>query len=360
MLTRSFIRLVHVDQGYDPTHVAFADLRFPKGIQPEQRLAWSRVALDRVRAIPGVEFAGVSNSVPLNGAAFLTVVPPNAPTGTAGVTWWVAAVDQDYARVFAIPLKRGAWFAATPGPTDAVLSENAARAYFGDADPLGQDVTIHGTTYTVVGVVGRRTPESEPALPPPPMALYTAFSEWTRGYDEDFDPYGRRPRRVRGAAAPGAGFGGSHRSPRSRAIDGRDNFRFRREYRAVRVALGGIFGNRPDHGRHRHLWCRLARGRSRRTREIGIRMALGAERGAVQTLIVGGGALLLGIGLAVGFAGTVATTRLLRKILFQVSPMDPAAVSVVAALLAVTVLLASYIPARRAAAVDPMIALRQE
>jgi predicted permease len=357
VLTRSFIRLVHVDHGYDPARVAFADLRLPKGFAAEKRLAWSRVALDRVRAIPGVDVAGVSNSVPLNGGAFTTVVAPDAPPGTVGTTWWVAAVDQDYLRVFTIPLKRGTWFGAAPGPTDAVLSTNAAREYFGGADPLGRDVTVHGTTYTVVGVVADMR-QSGPALPPPPV-LYTAFSN---------DPSGPTRISIRTAGDPAALV-----EPLRQALLSVDRTvpidRVQPMMAMISASIAstelyvwllGAFSAIALIMAAAGIYGVVSHAVARRTREIGIRMALGAERHAVQSLIVGRGAALLTVGLGVGLAGTFVTTRLLRKFLFEVSPMDPVAVAVVAVLLAVTVLLASYIPARRAAKVDPMIALRQE
>jgi len=99
---------------------------------------------------------------------------------------------------------------------------------------------------------------------------------------------------------------------------------------------------------------------SQRTREVGIRMALGAERGDVLRLVLRQGMLLAAYGLVVGYAASLALTRVIAGLLFEVSPMDASASFVVAMLLAVVALLASYVPARRAARVDPMLALRHE
>jgi predicted permease len=270
-------------------------------------------------------------------------------------------VNQDYLRSMRIPLKRGREFTeqeVRQGANVVVISETLANAVFGDDDPIGQRLLLvmnEKTPIEIIGIVGdirHRTLEADPLpmmyLPVPspgstnltikmsgdPLSMASAVRREVRAIDSDQPIASIRTMEQVVAESVGA--------PRYRtSLLGLFAFI------AVLLAAIGIYGV-------------SSYAVAQRTHEIGIRMALGAEPRDVQWLVIGRGIRLTLVGVGAGLAGAFGLTRLLVRLLFGVTSTDPLTFASVAVILTGIALLACWIPARRAARVDPMIALRHE
>ena len=360
LLTRSFVRLVQLDPGFDPTHVVVAELRLPAVRYPTgaARAAFVRAVLQAVGSLPGVAGAAVSEGMPLSGYALGTVGIP----GRAAQPEWpmahIYAVSPDYFRTLAIPLRRGQTFDQANASAGVMIDEAAARAYFPGADPIGKQITFYThQTRPIIGIVGDVRQQNLHDPPPPHIYAYlgNAPAEYLKVL-------------VRTSGAPAPLVGALSQTIRSLdpkvPIDRTAPFAAwlgaplaaQRLYTlllasfavlALALAATGVYGI-------------AAYAVTRRTQEIGIRVTLGAGRAAVLRLIVGHGLALTLTGIALGVAGALATTQVLRAYLFEIGPRDPLVLTLVGFLVVATALVASYLPARRATKVDPMVALRYE
>jgi putative ABC transport system permease protein len=263
-----------------------------------------------------------------------------------------------------IPLKRGRDFNDSDGydvPFTAVINESLARTSFAGQDPIGRSIVCGLDSVKpmrIVGVVGDIRQDG-PARAP---------------RSEIYMPYQQHPGRatslsvvVRTAADPTSLFETMRRKARATSPDVPVKFTTLETLLAENVAaprfrtlLLGIFAGLAVCLAVAGVYGVMAYVVGQRSNEIGLRMALGASPGKVMGLVLGQGLALAGIGLAIGLAGAVVATRLLTKMLFEVKPGDPMTYAGVVVLLAVVALAASYIPARRATKVDPLVALRQE
>jgi len=357
LLLRSFVRLVHVDPGFDAAHVVTAELRLPgtRYAAAGARRAWVTQALERVRALPGVTVAAAATGTPLRGGEVSSVSVAGAPARRDQPWAWVTAADPEYFRVLRIPLLRG----ASLGERDGVLvDEAAARTYFSDADPLGKTIRFgRSAPRTIVGIVGDTRQESLHAAPPPHI----------------YEPLGQSPPPylkviVRAAGDPDHLVADVRRAVQSVDLDVpldavvsfttllADSLSRDRLYAwmvgvfaaaALTLAAAGMYGL-------------ASYAVTRRTREIGLRMALGASRQAVLELVMVRGVLLTASGVVFGIVGALGSTRVLRSHLFQVAPGDPTVLLVAGTVLMGVTLAATWLPARRATKVDPMVALRYE
>ncbi|MBA2602026.1 MAG: ABC transporter permease [Acidobacteria bacterium] len=323
--------------------------------------AYYPALLREVRAIPGIAAAGVSDRAPLDGSgAYMSASAKGRSTSIAR-----RAVTPGYFEAVGLPLRQGRY------PTDAdytagpfaVLSESAARAMFPGEPAVGREILLQKKAWSVVAVVGdarNKDPLPEPGERP---WLYLSYepdprSVFGAGLTVVVRPSGRipnLPEQLR-AAAQGIGpaviveqirsgrdwFGDRVATPRQRAtllslLGGL----------ALLLTLVGIFGT-------------TGYAVARRTREVGIRMALGARTRQMVRAIVVDAAGPVALGLVIGLAGAVAATRVLRSFLFETEPTDPLTLGTMLVLLASTALFAAWIPARRAARVDPVAALRAD
>ena len=370
LLIRSFLHLQEVQLGFRPDHLLTMRLALPgaKYQSPQQRLAFYDALLERVRAIPGIQGAGAISDI------FLTKTPSStnfaiegrAPTREQeNVEVPVDAVTPDYFRVMGIPLKAGRTFTPRDGP-DAppvvVINENMARHFWPGEDPLGKRFKYGGAQgeapwMTIVGVVGdmRRTgydapvryetflPYAQQAVPfmtlvvrtaRDPLALAPQVRAAVRAIDPDQPVYEIKSMdQLLSAMVAQRRF--------SMALLG--------TFAGLALVLGlvGVYG----------VTSYLV---AQRTREVGLRLALGAQPAQLIRMVVrqGMGAAALGIG--VGLVGALLLTRLMAGLLYAVSPTDAATLAAVTALLALATLVANYVPARRAARVDPLVALRSD
>jgi putative ABC transport system permease protein len=365
LLIRSFVRLQNVGPGFDPENVLTAriDLSREKYNLPEKAASfWSQLH-DRLAALPGVEAVGMNTELPLSGQPndmpFRVEGRPAEPNQRFGADF--RRVNQDYLHSMRIPLKRGREFTeqeVRQGANVVVISETLASGVFGDDDPLGQRLLLvmnEKTPLEIIGIVGdirHRTLEADPLpmmyLPVPstgstnltikvsgdPLSLAAAVRGEVRAIDPDQPIAAIRTMEQVVAESVGA--------PRYRtSLLGLFAFI------ALLLAAIGIYGV-------------SSYAVAQRTHEIGIRMALGAEPRDVQLLVIGRGIGLALVGVGAGLIGAFGLTRLLSGLLFGVTATDPLTFGGVAVILTGIALLASWIPARRAARVDPMVALRHE
>jgi putative ABC transport system permease protein len=276
-----------------------------------------------------------------------------------GVHW----VSPNWFSTMRVPLRRGRWFAPSDrinGPKVVVINEAAAKQYFSGEDPIGKRVAVYqGGFHTgaeIIGIVGdvkygtidsTARPDTYISYTQSRLSRMMIFAR-TTGDPTSFAPAVRAAVKRVVPAAPVFDI----RSMSSRISTATAQTRFSATLLAMfavvalSLAVMGIYGV-------------LSFAVAQRTNEIGIRMALGAERGNVLGLVMRDAAVLALIGLSIGVAAALAFTRVLRTMLYDVATTDPLTYAVMAGTLALAVLAASWIPARRASRVDPVIALRK-
>ncbi len=366
LTVRSLARLLAVDPGFKPERVLTAGVTLPESgyREPERRLNFFRAVLERLAAAPAVNSAGMVSHLPFGGVkAGTDVVAEGAPPPRPGDQniAFLRSIDPGYFRTLQVKLLRGRWF--TPrdpeGPPVAIINETLARLLWPRQDPLGRRFgSLRSTArLTVVGVTAdiRNTslaeePDPEyfvpytqtPAMtmslvvrtPLDPMRLASTIRAAVRELDKDV--------------------------PISEVAPLETSISRSTMVRRFSVSLLGAFALIALLLAAVGIYGVISYSVTRRTPEIGVRMALGAARGRIAAMVVGRAVMLGAIGVAIGLAASAALTRLLRSMLFGVSATDPAVFAAAAVFLLVIAALAAYIPARRAAAVDPLIALRHE
>ena len=367
LMTRSLIRLQNVSSGFDARGVVTAELTLPKSPYAERRdrARFFSELVERLRAAPGVLSAGLTTQLPLSGENMNFAIEVEGRPKIAGEfpSTDLRAVDSGYFKALRIPLRRGRMFSAADGansPRVLLINEALARRYFPRQDPVGRRLTlgINGFEGAVIGVVGDvkqvslETPATEETY-----VLYAQAPFW---------PTARLV--VRTAREPLASA--SRVLEEVRALDPSQAVAAVRTLEDVtarstaqprfRAVLVGLFGALALALAAIGLYGVISYGVSRRHREIGIRMALGAGSGQVIRLVLSQGLFLAGIGVSAGALAAVASARLLSSFLFGVSPTDPATFGATAGVLFAVAALASYLPARRAARIDPGNALKQE
>jgi putative ABC transport system permease protein len=376
LLIRSFWRLQEVAPGFDPRNVLTAEVWLPTPNQPdrgryfapEKKVAFARQLLERVRALPGVEYAGLTTGLPLgsNLSSGLFTAEGRETLGLEGSARGEARrVTPDYFRAMGIPLLSGRAFTESDDRVPAsvaVVGERLARRIWPGEDPLGKRLKLGGPTstapwLTVVGVVG--DVKSRGMDVETPLQIYIPFFSEPNLYMALAARTNSDPAALTRVVAEEA-----------RAIDGDQpvyNVRTMEQALAVSTAqrrfstlLLGIFAGVALVLAAVGIYGVMAYAVSQRTREIGVRMALGARPGHILRLVVGGGMAMALAGVAAGLAAAFALTRVMAGLLFDVSATDPLVFGAISILLVGVALLACYVPARRAARVDPLVALRTE
>jgi putative ABC transport system permease protein len=363
LLVQSLHHLLRVRLGMRTDHLltVYTESMGPGYASPQQRIAFFEDALRRIRALPGVRAATISEGALLSGATF---IEPVLRAGHAQArNFKHRTVGPGYFRTLGIPMLRGRDFDARDtrkSPLVVIVSETLARELWGTANPVGKQVVAEDKTPTRAEVVGVVADVRDNRLRPRTEAeVYTALLQ---------TPQAGASFLVRGAGSP-AVLGreirstlwsidpnllvGAPRTVRAILTERRAEPRFEAWLTTVLALVGLALGLVSVYGLFEYSV-------ERRQREIGLRMALGAEKGDVLRLVLGEGLRVAAWGITIGLAAALAAAHLMRSLLYGVSATDPAIFAGLAAALATVSLLACYIPARRAMRVDPNVALRQE
>ena len=373
LLIRSFVRLVDVDPGYDPANVVTAQLSLPsaKYRTATAQQAFFTALLDRMSAVAGVRAVGTTNMLPLTpGNMILTFGIQGQPQPTSPQDMpraSVRIVSSGYAEAMGLHLVEGRFFSSRDTAATApvlVVNESAARQYF-DGHAVGSRVQLFGPDpIEVVGEVGDVRHTGLDAAPQPEMYL---LGSQVAGELPAAGP-GGMSLVVRSAGDPLALVPFLRQAVLDLDHDiPLDNVMTMEARVSASVAgprfyalLLGAFALLALVLASVGLYGVLAYNVTQRRREIGVRMALGAERGTILRLVVRQGLVLTFVGVVLGVAGALGVTRFLKTLLFGVTPNDPGTYVAICALLVIVAGLACWVPARRAARVDPMAALRFE
>ncbi|HEY2737155.1 MAG TPA: ABC transporter permease, partial [Thermoanaerobaculia bacterium] len=376
LMVKSFERLRSVDPGFDPQGVLTLRLDLPPAEYRDTAatLGFIQRLLERVRALPGVAAAGTTFPLPLTGSTpssgyWIEDFPPG------GDQVWpqlgTRFVSPGYFSAMHIPVIEGRVFDRLDPArrTDVVVNRALAERYWPGASALGKRLSLERPGewfwYTIAGVVGDVHDAGLESQPTPcvyyPMVRFSSV-EWAprsisliiRGGTADGDPtaFVAPLRAVVRSLDPNLPLAQVRplREVVERSI-ARTSFTMLLLVVAAAVAL--VLGSVG-------IYSVIAYAVSQRTREIGVRMALGATRHDISRMVLGEGLAITCLGIAVGLAGALALTRLMLALLYGVSPTDPATFVAVPALLAGVALLATWVPARRAARVEPLVAIRCE
>jgi putative ABC transport system permease protein len=370
LLIRSFERLRAVSPGFDPHNLLTVKIDLPhsKYAKPGQSVNFFHGLLDRVRALPGVESASAGAFLPFTGLGAATDVSVIGRPASQVVSEWdgadVRVVELGYFQTLRIPLLRGRFFNAREEAEEShvvIINDAMARHVWPNQDPIGQKIVIdmkdQNLPSTIIGVVGDVKQEGldssfhatvywpHPELPftfmtlairtqGDPLRLAHAVEEQVEAIDSD---------------QPVSQVRTMEQWMSETTAQARFQTLLLTVFAGMALALAvvGIYGV-------------VSYSVTQRTRELGIHIALGAQAGDVLGMVAREGVWLAGAGLAVGLALSVAVTRLLASLLFQVGTLDPLTFMGMTVLLAMVALAASLVPARRAMRVDPMVALRHE
>ena len=366
LMIKSFGRLIATRTGVDPDHVLTVRINLPGAGRAPGVVAFFSQLEARVASQPGVVSTGLMNCHALSGGCGGTIISfpgrPPVPQGSEPPVGLPMA-SPGYFKTMKIPLLRGRMFTDSDRPDTpkvVLINETAARSFWPGEDPIGQHIGLGANGYEraeVIGIVGdvRYGQMDEPAKPD----VYINFAQAPRGALILYARTSGNPAALTQAVRQEVHalnrdlpvFDVKTMSDRISAATARARFSaiLLAVFAGIALALSavGIYG----------VMSYLV---TQRTREIGIRMALGARQGDVLSLVLGRGITLAAVGVALGVGGALAATRLLETMLYEVRPGDLETYLVIAGVLLGVALAASYIPARRAAWVDPSSALRAE
>jgi putative ABC transport system permease protein len=368
LLMRSFWRLLQVNPGFQPDHVLAMDVALPgaKYAQGSQQAAFFQQVLQRIESLPGIISAGAVVNLPLSGNNSTTGVtaddrPTPAPPDVPQIDYRL--ISANYFRTLNIPLRAGRQFTerdAQGSPGVVIINETMTRRFWPDEDPVGKRLTITGNppvSCEVIGVVGdvkhyRLDAETK-------AEIYVSYLQIPNPFMHIV---------VRTAADPVRAVAAVRREI---AVVDKDqpvhNIKTMEQLFAESISqphfnmvLLGVFAAVALVLAAVGIYGVISYAVTQRTREIGVRMAMGAQSRDILKLVVGEGMILVLAGVAIGLAGAFAVTRVMSSLLFGVTAADPIIFAAIPLLIAGVALLACWIPARRATKVDPVIALRFE
>lgn len=366
LMLRSLAKMMAINPGFESGRLLTLRLAVPAGAVPRDSMpGFYELVQSRLAVLPGVQQVSLIDCPPLNGGCNGTIMTfpdrPASSTGNAivGVHWatpsWFSSLH--------VPLKRGRMFDANDrngAPKVVLINEAAAKRYWPNEDPLGKVVNVFqggfNTGATVVGIVGdvRFGTISAPADPDVYISYAQAYTSrmmiFLRTTVDPLALVAPVRRAIKEFAPDDPVYDISTMSGRVGAASSQARFSALLLAMFAIVALGlavmGVYGV-------------MSFGVAQRTREIGIRIALGADRSRVLRMVVREGAVLAGIGTVIGLAAAIGVTRILRTLLFEVTPGDPLTYVGIVLVVIASTLVASWLPARKAAGIEPTEALRR-
>jgi putative ABC transport system permease protein len=367
LMMKSFLRLQATSTGFNPQNIHVMSIALPDKKYPEdqQQAAFFSTLLEKISAMPGVQSVGASQVLPFAGDYILTFDiqgrPPAAPGEEVSANYY--AVSHDYFKAMGIPLLRGRFFtdrdrAGSPGV--AIINENMAKKYFPDEDPMGKRINISNgpdSYREIVGIVGDVKHYGLDA--PSPAQMYEPYLQ---------QPFSSMNLVIR--TSPGGTISSESlrkevllidkEQPISRFTAMEDLISDSVARQRFSMILLAIFAVMALILAAVGIYGVISYSVTQRTNEIGIRMALGAQRSDILRMILRQGMGLALAGVVIGLTAAYLLTRLISSMLYEVSPTDPLTFAGISLLLLMVALLSCVIPARRATNVDPMIALRYE
>ena len=373
LLLRSYAKVLAVDPGFDPESLLLAAtvLPAPRYPDPTARDAFYQRVLENVRALPGVESAGYTNFAPLvvKGGSSITLLDGQPFPGPDEIGRTIAsnrAVSPGYLEMLRVPLLSGRLIDARDtrsAPGAVVINQTMARTHWPDRDPIGQRFRTGATAdklFTVVGVVGdiRQYGLHVPAMAETYMPLDQVEIPFMWSHNlvvrAEGDPLALAP------AVRRAVWSVDPQQPVSNVTSMREVLDAELANRNTQLTLIGAFAVLAVVLAAVGLYGVLSYTVSQSVNEIGLRMALGAEARSVVGSVLRSALSTALLGIGVGLVGAFALTRTIASFLYDVSPTDPATAAAVVGVLLVVAALAAFVPARRAATINPMVALRAD
>ncbi|HZU27127.1 MAG TPA: ABC transporter permease [Bryobacteraceae bacterium] len=366
LLMKTVWQLRRVDPGFQAANVLGMRISVAWSQYPEerQRAVLYQQIIDRVRALPGVEDAAATNDLPFSGSRTssnfdiegVTFPPRESPLAD------YRTVSSGYFNVMRIPLLKGRVFSEAdnrrPTPLVAIINETLAHRYWPHSNPVGQHIVVHDRRCEIVGVVGNVLHQELTTAGPAEI-----YVPQYQGGTPDWSFFAVRSRTSLVSLVPAVRNAFREAAPQSPLYDVRTmearlaNSIAPQQFSAFALTAFALFAlPLATIG----IYGVVAFAVERRTQEMGIRMAVGAQPGDVLRLIVRQGLALGIVGVVIGVAGALAVTRVLASMLYGAKATDPATYLAISGLFLLIAALASYVPARRASRVDPMTALRWE
>jgi len=362
LLVKSFARLMDVNAGFDPDHLLTFNLGLPPSTDSVHQLAFYQQVMQRLQALPGVQAVGAVSRLPLAGGNSSRSF--NVPGAEKSYDADIRVSTPDYFRAMRIPLLKGRSFSDSDlgGSLNvAVVNDALARTVFPGQDPIGKQITNFGPdnlTLQIIGVVGNVRHVGLDADPNSEIYQLLGQAQWPSMFvairSATSDPTSLT------AEAQNAVWGVNKDVPLANVRTMQEVIANSVQRRKFSMLLLTIFAVAAMLLAAVGLYGVMSYSVAQRTHEIGIRMALGARRPDVLTLVVKQGMALALMGIAAGTVLSLAMTRLISGMLFGITATDPLTFAAVAALLGTVAFLANYLPARRASKVEPMVALRYE
>ncbi|HET6176801.1 MAG TPA: ABC transporter permease [Candidatus Sulfotelmatobacter sp.] len=363
LMVKSFSRLLEVNPGFDAKHLLVFTVGLPSTSSPEQQDAFYHQVVERLQTLPGVQAVGAVSRLPLAGgnSSRSFTIPGSARKDYSAD---IRISTPNYFRAMGIPLLEGRSFTesdASGSSHAAIVNEAFVQNFFPGQDVVGKSVADFGPTsdkLQIVGVVGSVRHTGLESAPRPEIYLPFGQAHWPSAVmavrTTLSDPTALT------VAAQNAVWSVDKNVPLASVRTMDEVIAASVLQRKFTMLLLVIFAGMAVLLAAIGLYGVMSYSVSQRNHEIGIRMALGAQRGDVLRLMVGRGMGLAGAGLLLGIVASLGLTRLINRLLFGISATDPWTFIIVSLGLAGVALLANYLPARRAAEVDPMVALRYE
>jgi putative ABC transport system permease protein len=378
LLIRSFIALSHVSAGFDDRNILTFDISLSSKEygEPQKVRRFFRQFVEQLEALPGIESVATTDLLPLGGSdsenQFYVIGRPK-PSPSELPLAMTYITSPGYLKGMRIPLLKGRFFEESDTLTSTpvmVIDENMAEQYFSGEDPVGQHIGVpagadKAIEFQVIGVVGHVKQENLDTVNGSTVGaqMYISYGQvpdefifpaTTLVVRTQADPSGYLPA-VRSRLTS---MGGNATLSNAKTME-----QLRGDLIADRrftLILVGVFSALALILASIGIYGVISYSVAQQTREIGIRMALGASQRQILRMVLGGGTKLAVIGIGIGTAGALGLTRLIRSFLYGVSPSDPLTFTAISLILAGVAILASYVPARRAMKVDPNTALRYE